>query len=140
LALLLLSLNNALAEGHTFESVVLEPFQQIGLALKETAAGLATQLAHPQGLQGVVGIVRSGGAQAAQGNLLGLAITLTVSLALLNLLPIPVLDGGKILFGLLEKVAPWSRRLQAPIMAASALLLLVAMVVLNLRDTMALWS
>ncbi len=62
----------------------------------------------PTGLAGPIGIVD----QASQGNVitdnfwenLGFAAMLSLNLAVMNLLPIPALDGGRALFILLEKI------------------------------------
>jgi len=51
-------------------------------------------------LQGVVGISRAAGEAGAQGSArqsLSLMVLISVNLGILNLLPIPILDGGNIL-------------------------------------------
>ena len=67
---------------------------------------------------------------------LGLMRFININLAILNLLPIPVLDGGHILFSLCEgitrrKVAP---RLIGTLVNAFAILLISAMIFLSVRD------
>lgn len=55
-------------------------------------------------LQGVVGIARVSGQAAKQGpmSLLGLMAVISLNLGLLNLLPIPILDGGHVLLLAIE--------------------------------------
>jgi len=83
-------------------------------------------LAHPKQLSGIVGVVAIGG-QFVAGDLskiLQFAIILSINLALLNLLPIPPLDGGKILFCLLERIHPSLVKLRIPLTVTGGLLLL----------------
>ena len=63
-------------------------------------------------LAGVIGVVRQGGSFIS-GNLhqvFSFAGLLSLNLAVINLLPLPVLDGGKALFYILEKIVPPLRR------------------------------
>lgn len=55
-------------------------------------------------IAGPIGILQVGGAAAAQGltHLLGLVAFISVNLGIINLMPIPVLDGGHIFFFTLE--------------------------------------
>jgi regulator of sigma E protease len=57
-------------------------------------------------------------------NILNLAIMLNINLAALNLLPILPLDGGKILFCLLEKIHLSLIRLRIPLTVTGWVLLL----------------
>jgi regulator of sigma E protease len=65
-----------------------------------------------QPLPGILGVTRLAGEAAATSitTLLALTAVLSVNLALVNLLPIPVLDGGALLFCLVE----WLRGRPAP--------------------------
>jgi regulator of sigma E protease len=69
-------------------------------------------------------------------NVLGFFATLTISLGILNLLPIPALDGGRIMFTLPELIL--GRRIppkyENVINLVSFALLLVLMLVINLQD------
>ena len=73
---------------------------------------------------------------SASGMALELALSLTISLAVLNLLPIPVLDGGQIVMGCLEEMFPRLVRLRVPLTVAGMVLLAVLMIYLNLRDVL----
>ncbi len=61
---------------------------------------------------------------------------LNVNLAIINLLPIPVLDGGHITFSLMEAVTrrPMNERLVARVTTVFAVLLISAMLFLSYRD------
>jgi len=64
------------------------------------------------------------------------AALLSVNLAIINILPIPALDGGRILFILIEKIkgSPVSRRIEGMIHQIGFILLLLLMVIVTVRD------
>ena len=74
----------------------------------DTGSGIASLVrSHSRGqLSGPIGIVRAGHAELQQGVTwyLGLLAFVSMSLALLNLVPVLPLDGGHILFSLIESV------------------------------------
>ncbi|GAB0119823.1 site-2 protease family protein [Acidisoma sp. 7E03] len=76
----------------------------------DTVTGIATAFTTGQGagdFTGVLGVTQMAGEAASSGTtaLLALAAVLSLNLALMNLLPIPVLDGGAFLLCLIE----WAR-------------------------------
>ncbi len=89
-------------------------------------------------LSGPIGIAHMASVSAAYGYkaLLTLMAMLSVSLGVLNLLPIPVLDGGHVLFFAVEAVMgrPLSLRLQNMGVALGAALMLLLMVVVIIND------
>jgi len=81
----------------------------------ETLSGIASAVTTGRGASdfaGMLGVAHIAGEAAAAGTsqLLALAAILSINLALMNLLPIPVLDGGAFLFCLVE----WLRGQPAP--------------------------
>jgi regulator of sigma E protease len=87
----------------------------------------------PKAIGGPIYIAAEAGRQAKQGGvlqLMGLTAVLSVNLAILNLLPIPILDGGHLLFFAIEKVrgGPLSLR-KREIAQQVGLALLVALMV-----------
>ena len=76
--------------------------RQIGNVL----GGLASGKVSARDLRGVIGIVQASGQAAKRGpvELLFLAAVLSLNLGLLNLLPIPILDGGHVLMLAIEGV------------------------------------
>ena len=77
-------------------------------------------------LAGIIGVVRQGGTFMA-GNfhqVFSFAGLLSLNLAVINLLPLPVLDGGKALFYVLEKIAPPLRRISAGLSIAGWIVIL----------------
>jgi regulator of sigma E protease len=57
-----------------------------------------SQVAGPVGIAGAVGFASSQGI----GNLLSIMAIISINLALINLIPVPALDGGRLLFVLIE--------------------------------------
>jgi len=90
-------------------------------------------------VHGPVGIVNFGATAYAQGGLWSLWMILAVisiNLALLNLLPIPLLDGGHLLFIGIEKLRgkPLSKELQGRIMSFFFMLLIMLAVLALFND------
>lgn len=92
-----------------------------------TSYGMLIQ--NPTAMSGAVGMVSQGGQYVGSSliNLLIFTTFLSINLGLFNLLPIPALDGGKILFALLEKVSLRTRKLQIPVTVISILFLIALM-------------
>lgn len=130
---------NVLRHGLSFRAIAVAPFVQTLDALWQMASGLPKLLASPAALSGVVGIVVEGGRQAQAGRGIELAIALTLSLAVLNLLPIPILDGGQIVMGCLEEAFPRLVRLRVPASVVGLLLLAGLMVYANVHDVIRYW-
>jgi regulator of sigma E protease len=92
------------------------PVEAVGLAwgnlwfvLRANAAGLASLVVHPSNLsnvQGVIGMERAASAfqDLGWGLYLQLAAQISVALGILNLLPIPALDGGRAMFIIFEMI------------------------------------
>ena len=87
---------------------------------------------------GPVGIAQLSGESAQNGfvPLLGLMASISLNLGLLNLMPIPVLDGGHILILLLEGVSrrEFSNRVKERMLIAGFVLLMLLMVTVIYND------
>ena len=103
-----------------------------------TLAGLFTGETSPRQLMGPVGIASVSGESAQAGviPLMLLLASLSLNLGLLNLMPIPVLDGGHILILLLEGVArrDFSLRVKERMLVAGFVLLMLLMVTVIYND------
>lgn len=135
-----LAIWNGVERGWSFFQVVIAPFVQATAAcgrLLETLAGL---FSHPQALSGVVGIVVEGSRAAQAGMAIELAISLSISLAVLNLLPIPILDGGQIVMAVLEELFPSAIRLRVPLTLLGMIMLAMVTVYANAQDIARWWA
>ena len=85
---------------------------------------------------GIVGIVAIGGSQfgSTVAGLLTFSVFINLNPAVLNLLPLPPLDGGKILFCLLEKIYQPLTRVQMPVTLAGWAFVLGVMVHATIQD------
>lgn len=107
----------------------------------EVVKGLLTGGVSPRQLGGPIAITRASVAAAQSGleSLFGLIALLSVNVAILNLLPIPILDGGQILLNIAEaaKGSPFSSRTREYILRFGlvAILLIFALSTFNdVRD------
>jgi regulator of sigma E protease len=108
--------------------------EQTAIGLWHFFGGLFTLTADLSQISGPVGIVGAVGTASADGliSLLTLTAVISINLALINLLPVPALDGGRLLFVAIEAVL--NRPLPKGVAAAAntvgfALLILLMLVV-----------
>ncbi len=103
-----------------------------------TLKGLLTLRISVKDLGGPVAIGRLSGEAARLGfeTLLGFMALLSMNLAILNLLPIPVLDGGHIVFLIAEALRgkPLSVQLREKLTTVGLVLLLMLMVLVTFND------
>ena len=108
-----------------------------GLVFK-TLRGLFVGEASPKQLTGFIGIGQAAGAMAREGAapLFTFMAMLSINLAILNLLPIPMLDGGHIFIMLLEGVArrDFSLRVKERLLMAGFVLVMTLMVTVIYND------
>jgi regulator of sigma E protease len=100
--------------------------------------GLVTRQTSPKQLMGPVAIAQLSGESAQIGwiALFSLMASISLNLGLLNLLPIPVLDGGHILIMALEGVArrDFSSRVKEKMLLAGFVVLMMLMVTVIYND------
>jgi regulator of sigma E protease len=110
-----------------------------GLVFK-TLRGLFLGEASPKQLTGFIGIGQAAGAMAREGAapLFTFMAMLSMNLAILNLLPIPMLDGGHIFIMLIEGVArrDFSLRVKERLLMAGFVLVMTLMVTVIYNDLM----
>ncbi len=103
------------------------------------------QISGPVGTAGAVGDAIKDDVQAGEGeasnSLLYLAMIITVNLGVMNLLPIPALDGGRLLFQVVELIfrKPIPTKYEGYIHAAGIVLLLALMAVVTFKDILGLF-
>ncbi|MBI4431000.1 MAG: RIP metalloprotease RseP [Candidatus Omnitrophica bacterium] len=104
----------------------------------EAIFGLITRQLPLQTMSGPIGVVSMAAKASAMGivYLIQLAAMLSVSLAVFNMLPIPALDGGHVLFLLIEAVKrkPLSLKVQERSTQVCFLLLIMLFVLITVND------
>jgi regulator of sigma E protease len=123
-----------------FEAIGMSVRQNVETAglIFQTIKGLLTRETSPRQILGPVGIAQLSGEYAAVGwiALLGLMANLSLNLGLVNLLPIPVLDGGHIFIMFLEGIArrDFSIRVKEKMLIAGFVVLMMLMVTVIYND------
>eukprot|EP00741_Cyanophora_paradoxa_P009399 tig00000144_g9105.t1 len=110
--------------------------------LGQTAAGLSQLVGNfsrtSESIAGPIGVVAAGSSIARNDSagLFSYAALLSINLAVINILPLPALDGGQLLFVLIEAVRgrPLPQKLQDQIQRVAVLALLLLSVFLIFRD------
>ncbi len=112
------------------------------LSLKELVTGSlgVKDLSGPVGVVDAIGDTyeasKSEGTLMVWMNMLNMAVLLSANLGVMNLLPLPALDGGRLVFLLVEAVRkkPVNRQVEGAIHFAGLMLLMVLMVVVLYND------
>lgn len=133
-ALIFLFLINAITFGTSIN--LLKPFTQLTGLFAKIVFSIPQIFSSPEKLSGIVGIVSMGGQFIGSSfqNVLQIIISLSMNLAIFNLLPIPALDGGKIILYLLEKIHPKLLKIQMPMTIAGWLLIFGLMIYATFND------
>jgi regulator of sigma E protease len=126
LAAFLFSIESVATDGWSFENAVIEPLFGVAYALTLILGALPSAFSGDAEVAGLLGVVAQGGALIDGNAILALrfAIVMSLNLAILNMLPMPPLDGGKcILYGL-ESLHAGASRLHVPLNLAGLAVLL----------------
>jgi regulator of sigma E protease len=125
-------------------TVAVEQTWGVGGRIVDVVHRLITREVPLNQLGGPIAISRASVAAARNGfeDLLGLIAMLSVNVAVLNLLPIPILDGGQILLNIAEaaKGTPFSMRTREYILRIGLVLILMIFVLSTFNDLKALLS
>jgi regulator of sigma E protease len=126
LAAFLFACLNVADAGFSLKTMITGPFIQTSVAFAEIAKSYAALFTSSGELSGIVGVVSQGGDYVGNSTLLGarFAVVMSLNLAILNLLPLPPLDGGKIILFMLEMIHGSATRLQMPANLLGIVLLL----------------
>lgn len=130
-----MSLGSALVEGArlTWAATVLT-----AQGLVHFFYGIVTLTANLSQVSGPVGIAGAVGSASAQGlgDLLSIMAVISINLALINLIPVPALDGGRLLFVIIESIIrrPIKPQVAQVVNAVGFVFLILLMVVVTAHD------
>lgn len=127
--IVLFGLSNTIQNGFNFAGILIKPFAQTLSTSVNMLLVLPKIFYQPEHLSGIIGIVSIGGKVISNGilSILNFIIIMSLNLAVINLLPIPALDGGKIVLLLLEKLDLRLTKLQMPLTITGWVFLLLLM-------------
>ncbi|PKM81167.1 MAG: membrane-associated Zn-dependent protease [Firmicutes bacterium HGW-Firmicutes-14] len=127
---------NVFTGGPSLPGIIIHPFLQAAVYIERIISSIPMIFTEPQQLSGVVGIVSEGSRIIGSGweGLLALTAFLSINLAILNLLPVPALDGGQIIMTVMEKLWPKSVKVRLPLSLLGWLLLIGVMVYATSKD------
>ena len=130
------SLVFSVRNGLSLANVFVKPVLQAVDLLLAMAMALPRIFTHSEQLSGIVGIVAQGGNFVGTNlqNAWQFAVLISLNLAVLNLLPVPALDGGKVFLYLLEKIHPKLQRLHVPLAIAGWIFLIGLMLYVTVMD------
>lgn len=133
-------------EEKTFANVVKHAFFRSTSTIKTIWESLIDLISGRYGIQsisGPIGITQTLGEAAKQGldDLVYLAVVISMNLGVMNLLPLPALDGGRLLFQAIELVRgkPLSQNIEGAIHFAGLVLLMILMVLVAVKDVIGLF-
>lgn len=126
IAYLILIVISVRSNGISLSSLYLIPVSQLIMMTAGVILSYGLLIKNPEMISGVIGMTAQGGEFVSGSPLRFLFLTayLSINLAVFNMLPLPALDGGKVLFAILEKVSIKTRKAQVPFTVASVFLLL----------------
>lgn len=133
-------------EEKTFFSVISHGFFEAVSYIRTTYLGLFDMITGRIGIDGLGGIVKVGQvvgetSKLGAASFLRLAAMISVNIGVMNLLPIPALDGGRILLlaveGILRK--PLKQKVEEALIAVSMLLLIALMIFVTIKDVVTIF-
>ena len=136
LTVLLFMVCNAAGGRLSFHALLIAPFIQTGEMLVRIVTAISLLFSRPGQIVGVLGIVAVGGRHVGldASRAMLFSAMISMNLALLNLLPLPPLDGGKIVLDVLHRLQPRMARAYVPICAAGWVLLLGLVLYATVQD------
>lgn len=142
LSLLCFALYNVIQDGFSLAGVTTQPFAQLADLTGRFLAAIPALFSGDAPVSGIVGIVAVGEKVIDKGvlSMIMFLNLLSLNLAVLNMLPMPPLDGGKIMMFLLEKIDRRLLKVHEALATIGVVLLLGLMVYATYGDVRTLLS
>jgi len=117
LAMVGFAIFNCTMYGASFAAIVTAPVSQTYGAAVSVIAAVPQLVSGAGEIAGIVGVVAQGGDFVGTSFLLALqfSVVMSINLAILNMLPVPPLDGGKVVLCMLEALHGGAHRLHVPL-------------------------
>ncbi|MCX7710214.1 MAG: site-2 protease family protein [Clostridia bacterium] len=130
------SLFSIFSAGFSLQNLILKPIMLTFTLTANFIIMIPSLFKQAGQLSGVIGIVSQGGQFVGLNllNSLSFMAILSINLFVLNLLPVPVLDGGKMLVYALERIHPKFIKLQFPLAIVGWVLILGLMIYVTVLD------
>ena len=129
--------------GNIFKQSFFQSFATIKM-IWESLIDLVSGRYGVEAVSGPIGVTKTlvSAAKSSLYQLVYIAVVISMNLGIVNLLPIPALDGGKLVFQLIELVfrKPVNRQVEAYIHFAGIVILLLIMVLISLKDVVSLFK
>ncbi|WP_392564782.1 RIP metalloprotease RseP [Orbus wheelerorum] len=126
--------NNTIVKQYDIVGAFVKGFEQTGLTIKQVTRSfyqLVTGVISIKNLSGPISIAKGAGKTASYGIVpyLFFLAFISISLGVINLVPLPMLDGGHLLFLLIEKIkgSPVSNKVQEVFYRVGFILLMIIM-------------
>ncbi len=134
--LLFFMIGNLLVSGFSLSGILINPFIQLYQSLSGFIIKLPQIFSSSENLSSLVDVIGKSDLIIGGSFLkaLSFAVMLNINLAVFNLLPIPPLDGGKIVLYLLEKLHPKALKLHIPVTVVGWVFMIGTMLFLTFRD------
>ena len=135
-AIPLIALINVLSGQVSVFQLLIAPVVQAAEMFVLFLVSIPMVFSHPQEVSSVVGMVAGGGQIMSQGVVAALkfAVVISLNLAIFNLLPLPPLDGGKLMLDTLEYLSPRLARAYIPACVFGWVLLIGLMIYATAND------
>ena len=126
LPLFCFALANCISTGISPNSLFVKPFDQTYSVFSAVAVSLLGIFSQHSQLSGIIGVVAQGGQFIGVSfvKAIQFAGLISLNLAVLNFVPLPVLDGGKIFLYLMEGIHPKFSKLHYPLAIAGWVLVM----------------
>jgi len=140
LPLFCFALANCISTGLSLNSLFIKPFLQVYTIFSGIIIALLGMFSQHSQLSGIIGVVAQGGQFIGGSFVKAIQFVglISINLAVLNLVPLPVLDGGKILLYLMEGVHPKFSKLHYPLAIAGWVLVMGLMLYATVIDVVRL--